>query len=227
MKETAKSAVGHVDLRAVKIQEPSAERTSWIVPCPRKGRLLPLAHCASCEHLRKLGVADDGSEAFIECDLDPGTARRGFLPVESGQHSCSVTVPVSALVRSAACVSKELRVDALSRWFEERGLVGAPVVDEHGRLIGVVSKTDVVRYGLERVTAAVAGAESSASPTVEEIMTPLGIAVRDDATIADAAGIMSGVSIHTLPVVTEEGKIAGVVSAFDILNWIAARKGGL
>jgi acetoin utilization protein AcuB len=100
----------------------------------------------------------------------------------------------------------------------ERGIRHLPVLD-HGKLVGIVSDRDLKRamaspattleihelnYLLERLR-------------VEEIMTRTVITVRPDTAVEDAAAIMVRERISALPV-TQEGRLAGIVTETDILK---------
>src|SRR5262245_36002595 len=50
------------------------------------------------------------------------------------------------------CVTPATTIRELARVFEEHEISGAPVVDQHGRLVGVVSKTDLIRRCAEGTT---------------------------------------------------------------------------
>ena len=53
------------------------------------------------------------------------------------------------MTRKVICVSRDLGVESLMALLLHRGVSRVPVVDEFGRLIGIVSKTDLLRETLE------------------------------------------------------------------------------
>jgi CBS domain-containing protein len=57
-------------------------------------------------------------------------------------------------------------------------------------------------------------------------MTSQAFALREDATLSQAAFLMASERIHRVVVVSANGKIAGLVSALDVLRWMASAKGG-
>ena len=65
--------------------------------------------------------------------------------------------------------------------------------------------------------------------TAGEIMTPLAVTVSETATIAEASALMALEGVHRLPVVNNamSGRVVGVVSALDVLGWLARRSGYL
>jgi hypothetical protein len=53
-------------------------------------------------------------------------------------------------MHDVVCVEPKVSVEALTALFVERGFSGAPVVDGHGKPIGVLSKTDLLREVQDR-----------------------------------------------------------------------------
>ena len=97
-----------------------------------------------------------------------------------------------------------------------------PVVDPRGRLIGVLSTTDVLQ--------AEADCESSEErerlfehTTVREIMTSRPITVLPDTDVREAALQMLYLDIHRV-FVEDEGKLAGVLSQSDVVRAVATAK---
>ena len=94
-----------------------------------------------------------------------------------------------------------------------------PVVDEHGRMLGVVSSTDVL---LAEAEAREDPARSlmMESTVVRDIMTPMVRTIVPEATLKDAALRMLYSDVHRL-FVTASGRLVGVVSAMDLVGAIA------
>ena len=89
---------------------------------------------------------------------------------------------------------------------------GAPVL-EHGRIVGVVSKSDLVdpRYH----------ATATVKPTVREAMTKVVLAVRPGDPAMLAVRLMASESVHRAVVVDDHGKLTGIVSPMDVLRALA------
>jgi len=87
--------------------------------------------------------------------------------------------------------------------------IGAVVVTEGDRVIGIFTERDI----LNRVVAA--GKDSKITP-IGEVMTSPMACCRRDTRIAECKTVMSQKRIRHLPVV-EEGKLYGMISAWDIL----------
>jgi CBS domain-containing protein len=112
------------------------------------------------------------------------------------------SVPSDASVYSAIELMAEKRIGALL------------VVDE-GRLVGVVSERDYARKVILQ-------SRSSKDTYVREIMTPSPITIGCDTSVEDAMRIMTDRRIRHLPVINSEGRIAGVLSIGDVVNWIVS-----
>ncbi len=86
---------------------------------------------------------------------------------------------------------------------------GAPVLNEVGRLVGIVSKADLADPRHQPPTA---------SGTVEGAMTRVVYAVRAEDPVMTAVRLMSDQAIHRAMVVNDDGTIAGIVAPMDILR---------
>ncbi len=101
-------------------------------------------------------------------------------------------------------LGRDLTVKLLSGMYS-----GLPVVDEKGRVVGVVSEFDllkVIRAGkkLEQVTA-------------EEIMTKPPVCVKEDSSIEEIIDLMTKHNIIRIPVVRND-MLVGIISRCDILS---------
>ena len=110
--------------------------------------------------------------------------------------------------------------------FTDRGISAAPVIDETGRPVGVVSKTDVIAHDREHVPAA-AGRQSFRSgiqsedvdrTEVRDIMTPALFSVPPETPAVKVVEQMLALNVHRLFVVDHDGVLLGVISTFDVLG---------
>ncbi len=79
---------------------------------------------------------------------------------------------------------------------------GAPVVDDHGMLVGMVSLVDLV---------------GKPGGRVREIMTPDPVVAMEDTPVEELAQIMLDEMVRRVPIVSG-GRVVGIVSASDILR---------
>jgi CBS domain-containing protein len=92
-----------------------------------------------------------------------------------------------------------------------------PVVDPSGRLVGVVSQTDLVRLWASSVA-------SSDWPAllVRDVMTAPAVTIRGSASLKQAARLMTERDVDRLVVVGEDAETAlGVISASDLVRAFA------
>ena len=134
-------------------------------------------------------------------------------------------------------VREEMLVRDLALFLTEHEISGAPVIDRHGRPVGVVSETDVVsvdragrkdgedpssyyrrafenRSSLEAIRGLRIEEEAL---TVADIMTPIVISVGRDMPVSRIARLMLQDHIHRV-IVRDGESIAGIVTSFDMLR---------
>jgi CBS domain-containing protein len=142
------------------------------------------------------------------------------------------------MTKNVICVKPDMRISELDKVFVKDRINGAPVVDENGDLIGVVSKSDIVNYDLKKGMHASSMSDyynstglepqqmtddfitdglTFADTTVKDIMKPSVISGLPDDNIHDISKRMYEKKIHRL-VIVEGSKVAGIVSTLDILK---------
>jgi CBS domain-containing protein len=99
----------------------------------------------------------------------------------------------------------------------DRGLHAAPVIDESGRPVGVVSRADILVHERERMASAPSGGAADPS-RVADIMTPAVFSVAPGTTADRVVEQMLALNVLQLFVVDTYGTLVGVVSARDVLR---------
>jgi CBS-domain-containing membrane protein len=103
-----------------------------------------------------------------------------------------------------------------------------PVVDQGGRLVGIVSEADLLhkeeyqdlegeRHWLETRRERAARAKAAGRRAAEVMSTPV-VTIDADATVAEAARRLARHRVKRLPVLDEHGRLVGIVSRADLLR---------
>jgi len=201
------------------------------VSCARRGGSVPLATCIKCEHAEEHQLDGAGQRSYLLCRVKPegfdeSRSKRSMLDM----HSAAERTPVAAaMTGDVVCVREDVSIEALTALFLERGISGAPVVDADGFPVGVVSKTDVVRERYENGDSVDAEYEVPdgfhpgpiARGTVGDIMTPLAFTLNEYSPLSRAAALMSCEGVHRIPVVSDDGRVVGILSSLDVMRWVA------
>jgi CBS domain-containing protein len=114
------------------------------------------------------------------------------------------------MTEAVVTTEPHVSVDRVRRLLQRNKVSAVPVVDGEGRPLGIVSATDLV------------ASLKPASP-VSSIMTEKVYTVPKYEDVSIAARIMRNHRIHRV-VVTHEQKVAGVISAFDLLELVEGHR---
>ncbi|GAA4381395.1 HPP family protein [Nocardioides caricicola] len=127
--------------------------------------------------------------------------------------------PGPATVRPSAHLKEALTTLA------RLGITSLPVVDDHGRVCGIVSEADLIREAVARDPRAPehpVTVEPLFQPrTVEDVYTRVAASVRVDDDVADAVETMVAISAKSLPVLDEHGRLVGILSRSDVVRALA------
>lgn len=134
-------------------------------------------------------------------------------PVQSARRSRFDALRVQELMTpNPVSVRHGISVRDAALFLDERGIGAVPVVNDAGRAVGVLSRSDV----LLAVAAGVDGAP------VREVMTPSVIAVRPDDTALDAADSMIRHMVRRVFVADGDGVPVGVLTGTALFRAFAA-----
>jgi len=115
-------------------------------------------------------------------------------------------------------------VDAAVDRLVDRHLHGAPVVNQAGEVVGIVSPWDLYFATMTKAEDADSDAETVTGPLrVRDIMTSPPVSATEETEIADLCEMMYRLRIHRIPIL-RGGKLAGVVSSLDICRAVATRQ---
>ncbi|MDN3555446.1 CBS domain-containing protein [Halomonas maura] len=123
------------------------------------------------------------------------------------------TIVREIMSRDCYRVTGKTSVSTLAQGLALHRLPGAPVVDEHDKLIGFISEQDVIGKVLE------SSYLNEDPPLVRELMRDEVLAVSPTKSITDLAQEMLGAKPKVYPV-TEQGHLVGIVTRRDVLSAI-------
>jgi CBS domain-containing protein len=127
-------------------------------------------------------------------------------------------------------VPPDMRLKELARVLSEARIGGAPVVDEAGDVVGVVSEADLVGKQVGRPPSRRTPLDwifgdgedewelrRRAATTVEEAMSAPAITVTSDRPLREIAALMVDRDVNRLPVM-EDGQMVGIVTRADLVR---------
>jgi acetoin utilization protein AcuB len=129
-------------------------------------------------------------------------------------------------------ITSDVSVTDALRLMRERKVRRMPVLDSHGKLVGIVSDQDLL-YASPSPVSSLSVWEMNyllARLKVEEVMTRKVITVTEDTPLEEAARIMADSKIGGLPVMRED-KLVGIITETDLfkafLEMLGARQAGV
>jgi CBS-domain-containing membrane protein len=138
--------------------------------------------------------------------------------------------------RGVVQVSQHDSLSQAAHTLAEKSISGAPVVDEQGRCVGVLSATDFVKRHAgrnpQRSASRLCGDEqqlsspgpqgalnlaASGDELVCHHMSSAVQSVRAEQTLITAARMMCAEHVHRLPVLDDHGRVAGMLTSLDVV----------
>ena len=138
------------------------------------------------------------------------------------------------MTRNISTVAPEASLAEVVEKLLDKPYTALPVVDRTGRLVGIVSDTDLLERGGMEVSVSLKKALDpevartlvtrlrQSTRTVSEVMTAEPTTIGAQAYLSEAARLMAKRSLKRLPVVDGNNHLVGVVSRLDILKVLAA-----
>lgn len=133
------------------------------------------------------------------------------------------------------CAEPSTTIRQLAKLFEDNDISGCPVIDHSGRVIGVVSKTDLIRRCSEgtrdippaylfEVVCEQGDEDGDESPIseplvcVQDFMTESAVTAGPSTPVHEVAALMADRRIHRVIVVDDDLYPLGVITALDVLK---------
>lgn len=170
---------------------------------------------------------------------------RAAAPAPAGSPFRAATA-AEMMTADPKTIRREATVAEAAAFLDDKGISAAAVIDDAGRPIGVLSRTDIVRHGTKSARAgqakydfyehdgltglveapAAEGGEGEGGvggpATVGHIMTPIVRSVSPEASAAEVVRGLVEHQVHRLFVIDKAGVLVGVISALDVLKSLNA-----
>ncbi|MBI3813836.1 MAG: CBS domain-containing protein [Nitrospinae bacterium] len=141
------------------------------------------------------------------------------------------------MTKEVLTVSLDTSVKKVAELLADYEISGAPVLDEHEKVIGIVTESDLIEQKkklhlptvvtlfesvlfLERPQKIKREIEKMIGATVKDIYSKKVITITEDTSLEDIATIMSEKKVHLLPVLRGE-ELVGIVGKADVVKALA------
>ncbi len=182
------------------------------VGCPIVSGDVPLTRCEKCERARAVLGGEEGR--VLQCQVPASVLQKQSRSGLDLQEKLRRTQVSEVMTSSVTCVDSELELKELSKLLQTLGLRGAPVVEDQGVLLGMISVEDA------RLP------PDSAGLLVEDVLTGEVVALHETSSLTDAMQLMAAQKLHRVAVVSSNDVVVGILSLVDLARWIARENGG-
>ena len=145
------------------------------------------------------------------------------------------------MTKKVISVQEDDSIKKVFKLMDEYGILGLPVLNGEGAVIGIVTETDLISHFttlkiprsinilgsivyLENIADFNKNLKDHCAETVKDIMTTDVITIMHNATLSDAINLMDKKEVSRLPVVGDKGELVGIVTRKDIVHEIAKLK---
>lgn len=132
------------------------------------------------------------------------------------------------MTRTVYSAKTDTPVQEVATLMAEMGIAGLPVLDAEGRVAGVISEKDFLRFMgnkthvMDVIAMCLSGKGCTAAPLrkmqAKDIMTAPAVTVSAETTVHEIMGLFESKNINRVPVVDADGNLAGIVSRDDIIR---------
>jgi len=131
------------------------------------------------------------------------------------------------MTHNPVSINERATLQEAAAFLSDRGISAAPVINDAGRPVGVLSRTDIIRFDSEaprllgdfiNEAHRQSGATRRCSITVGQVMTPDVLSVDVDASLPELCEKMTAGNVHRLFVTAGDATLVGVISALDVLR---------
>ena len=194
--------------------------------CSMEERSVTVDGCKGCSRFAVL--AGPLGDRKVLCRA---VGRLGLRLGDLGERSAR-TVLSELGKRKFACLKPTTSLDTIESLLLDEGADALPVLDNAGRPLGMVSKSDLLRHyrdGVDEVTSSelphAMHVDLRAGGTAGDIMSPLVHALPEGAPLSFGVALLAIEEIAQVPIVDENGVVVGLFSSADAVRWLALEMG--
>ena len=131
-------------------------------------------------------------------------------------------VPISEIMtEEIEVVEQDQNIKDVLNLLAEYSVQHIPVIGD-GELVGLVSSSDIMDHSIALLNGSrqQTDVESVEHTCIEQIMSTELIILSIDSTVLDAAEILSGGNIHSIPIVDNSNSLVGIVTSTDLIKFL-------
>jgi len=165
-------------------------------------------------------------------DITPGDLKEVFRSAyrHATERIASSVRAEEIMTTAVHTVMDDTLLKDVAELMAEKGISGLPVIDQSGRVIGIISEKDFLSAMGEKehssvmriITECLYGKGCRAAPmrqkTARDMMTSPAITIPPDLPIFQIMELFSSEGINRAPVVDRNGVLAGIISRADIIR---------
>lgn len=132
------------------------------------------------------------------------------------------------MTKDLTAAEPTMTVRELIELFHQSGLSSVPVVNDEGRILGIISERDIIEgalpgyfevlYGITDMNHLSQKLREIENDRIEFYMTPEVIKIEEDEDDLTAADLMIRKNVKSLPVVNKDGILVGMLRRIDLLK---------
>lgn len=132
------------------------------------------------------------------------------------------------MTKNPVSINEHATLQEAAIFLSKRGISASPVINDGGRPVGVLSRTDIIRFSNAAAPRLLGDFVNEAhelrdstrrnSVKVRQAMTPVVLSVDLDASLAEVCEKMLENKVHRLFVIDVDETLVGVISALDVLR---------
>lgn len=203
------SRPSQLPISSVRVASATTLSERHLVYCQRRSATVAVGQCRGCRHFRSLQRAPDGAVAAVVCDEAPSDPREATITL----RRLSVG---DLMTRDVLCVRPDLPLETAAMLLLEQPERPLPVVNERGQVLGTITDCDA-QLEIQ--------AQRRDSGTVLDAMTPGAVTVPESTSLTRAAAVMAFEGVSCLIVLSPGATVVGVLTAGDLLAWLALADG--